>query len=269
MVIKLTGILEDGNNPSRNLPKSARRTITVPRGTDLTVKLNIVYRGGPPVQVNPSDAAVFSIRRSLREAPIVARAINPSPQDGVGCFNFSIIPSDYALLDPTFLGRRLLFDVFLARESPDTRETVIPISTMIIEPSANDGSFSFMPIPTPIADGVTGSYTTDASVQVLDVVYLSGPDTVAQSDADDPGKQPVIGFVQAKSSTTQATVQYNGEISGFIGLIPNATYFLSQVPGQITNNVDAYPLGAVVQKVGFAKDSTTLVIMVDRDYTVL
>ena len=109
---------------------------------------------------------------------------------------------------------------------------------------------------------------TTIGTSLNDIVYLSDTDTVESGDADDVAKQPVVGFVKDKPTTTTATVKYSGELTGFTGLVAGTTYFLSTTPGQITATPPV-ALGSIVQRVGFAKNSTTLVIMVDRDFVIL
>jgi len=113
-----------------------------------------------------------------------------------------------------------------------------------------------------------GTYTSTAGTAVRDIAYLSAADVAEPADADDVAKQPVIGFVKDKPTATTATVQYTSELAGFTGLIAGSTYFLSTTPGQITLVPPSAP-GAIVQRVGFAKNSTTLVIMIDRDFVIL
>ena len=115
----------------------------------------------------------------------------------------------------------------------------------------------------------TGTYTCPVGVAVRDVVYLSAADNCDLADADDSLKQPVIGIVNNKIDPTTCDVQYNGEIGGFVGLTAGVTYFLSTTPGQITVTPPSGPPGAIVQRVGFAKNTTTLVILVDRDIVIL
>lgn len=114
----------------------------------------------------------------------------------------------------------------------------------------------------------TGTYVADPSCNLLDIVYLQSSDTVAPADADDAGKQPVIGFVKQFVVPGTASVQYGGELSGFSGLIAGATYYMSVTPGQISDTPPTNP-GDIIQRVGFAKNSTTLVVMVDRDFIIL
>lgn len=118
------------------------------------------------------------------------------------------------------------------------------------------------------ASAVQGTYTCPAGVAVLDAVYLSAAGAVDQADADDVSKQPLIGIVASKPGATTAIVTYYGELGGFVGLTPGDTYYLSTTPGQITNVAPGNP-GDIVQRIGFAKDATTLMVMVDRDWTQL
>jgi hypothetical protein len=111
----------------------------------------------------------------------------------------------------------------------------------------------------------TGIYTYPPSMAIRQVACLSGGDAVGVAGADGPGTQPLIGFVASKPSSTQAVIQYSGELSGFSGLIPGATYFLSTMAGQITSTAPTMA-GAVVQRVGFARSPTTLVVIIDRDF---
>lgn len=110
-------------------------------------------------------------------------------------------------------------------------------------------------------------YTCAAGLAVCDAVYLSGTDEVALADADDETKQPLIGFIYEKPTATTCLVQYNGELDGFTGLSTKVNYYLSETPGEITTTSPTAP-GSISQKVGFARNSTTLVVFVDRDYVV-
>lgn len=108
------------------------------------------------------------------------------------------------------------------------------------------------------------------SIETLahDVVYLLNADQVAPADSDDHLKQPVIGFVKQKLTDTTCKVQYSGELSSFSDLIAGATYYLWTTPGQIST-VPPSDEGNIIQRVGFAKNATTMVVMVDRDYQLL
>jgi hypothetical protein len=111
------------------------------------------------------------------------------------------------------------------------------------------------------------SFDCPGTVAVGDVVYLSAADTVDKASATDDTK-PAIGVVVSKPTATTAVVRWGGTASVFAGLTPGATYYLSTVAGTIT---DTAPSGSgnIVQRLGFAKNATTLFIQIDRDFTVL
>jgi hypothetical protein len=90
---------------------------------------------------------------------------------------------------------------------------------------------------------------------------------VIEADATDNTK-PAIGFVVAKPTATRAIVKHYGEIGGFSGLTPGATYFLDTVAGAISA-VAPLLLGNIVQRIGFARNATTIVLQIERDWTVL
>lgn len=114
-------------------------------------------------------------------------------------------------------------------------------------------------------NGSSGAYTCPSGIAVRDAVYLSSSGACDKADADDATKQPLIGVVVSKPTAFTAVVQYHGEVGGYAGLIPGATYYLSTVPGQITSTPPSAS-GDIVQRIGFAKTASVLVLMVDRDY---
>lgn len=113
---------------------------------------------------------------------------------------------------------------------------------------------------------LSGVYSCPAGVAVRDAVYLTGADAVDQADSDDSLKQPLIGVVDSKPSAVTCIVAYYGEVTGFAGLTPGATYYLGTTPGTITTTAPSTP-GNIVQRMGFARNATTLVVMTDRDWT--
>jgi len=115
---------------------------------------------------------------------------------------------------------------------------------------------------------VQDTFACPAGVAVRDAVYLSAADTVDQADANDASKQPLIGIVDSKPGALTAIVTFYGVVTGFVGLTPGATYYLSETLGQITTTAPVNP-GSIVQRVGFAKNATTLIVFTDRDWVQL
>lgn len=132
--------------------------------------------------------------------------------------------------------------------------------------SQNGGPFLPFGAPGGTSGSVSGIYSCPAGVAVTDAVYLSGAGAVDKADSDDASKQPLIGIVTAKPTATTCVVTNYGEANVFVGLVVGATYYLGTVPGTITTAAPSTP-GNIVQRIGFAKSTTTLVVFTDRDWT--
>lgn len=112
-------------------------------------------------------------------------------------------------------------------------------------------------------------YTVPGGTAVNDFVYSTGADTASDSNATSSATMPGIGFVQVKPSGTTATLVYAGELGGFSGLTAGSTYFASaSTPGGITATAPNSG-GNIVQKVGVARNTTTLVIEISLQTTSL
>ena len=109
-------------------------------------------------------------------------------------------------------------------------------------------------------------------VAVGDAVYLSSANTVDKSDAVSQATMPVIGFVKSIAFFI-ATVKYSGPLGGYVGLTSGKVYFArAGTPGAIVKLGDpGFPAnsGEVLQRLGYAKNTTTLHIEVDQDLVVL
>jgi hypothetical protein len=101
---------------------------------------------------------------------------------------------------------------------------------------------------------------------VRDAVYESaGVDTVDRANASSTATMPVIGFVIDKPTTTTCTVQFIGPIPGFSGLTTDAQYYMDTTNGGITTTPPSgIGSGKVIQKVGIAKSTTLLEVLVDQ-----
>ena len=99
------------------------------------------------------------------------------------------------------------------------------------------------------------TYACTATEQPGDAVYVSTANTVARASAINPAKMPAIGFVLSKPTTTICKILTDGALTGFTGLTPGATYYVSDTPGQISTTP-----GTQEQEVGVAYNTTTLVV---------
>jgi len=116
--------------------------------------------------------------------------------------------------------------------------------------------------------GCIGPFACPMGLLVGEAVRLSAADSIDLAQADIVTDRPTIGFVLIKPTPTSAYVLNSGELGGFAGLVPGSSYYLSEAPGQITN-VAPTVQGSIVQEVGWARNSTTLVICIERDFVLL
>lgn len=106
----------------------------------------------------------------------------------------------------------------------------------------------------------SGAYADGGGVSVGDIVYISANDTVAQAD-NGTEATAAVGVVIAQPAANTNTVLYAGEASVFVGLTAGAMYYLG-TSGGITTTAPSNP-GDVVQRLGRAKNATTLVFNPD------
>ena len=116
-------------------------------------------------------------------------------------------------------------------------------------------------------EGVDGVYTCGAGDAINDCVYISAANTVAKANATAVATGPAIGFIVAKPSTTSCVVRSFGEVGtetnpllDVLGqaLVADTTYYVSLTAGKITSDTSGFVAGNFVQKVGEAKNTTTL-----------
>lgn len=140
--------------------------------------------------------------------------------------------------------------------------------TQQFEVSVNGGPYA------PLGGGGNASAVTSAiyncpvTVNVNDAVYLSAADSVDQAASNIVTDRPCVGVVVAKPTATTCEIQYAGELGAFAGLVAGDTYYLSTTPGILTNIPPTAP-GEIVQEVGFARNATTLVVLIERNFTQL
>lgn len=137
--------------------------------------------------------------------------------------------------------------------------------SMVITPAS--GTLIVNGIIVSSGGGGGGSNTFNASCtpaeSIGDAVYVSGPGMVAQARANTILTTYVVGIIIAKPSATTCTVQVSDTFGIYSGLTPGVTYFLSDTtPGAITATAPT-TTGTLVERVGVAIDSSTIVIMPD------
>lgn len=105
-------------------------------------------------------------------------------------------------------------------------------------------------------------------VAVLDFVYVSGPDQVDKINPLFENKMPAIGVVSYLLGGGKCLVRTGSLLTGFVGLLPNSTYWGDPTtPGGITP-VAPDTTARVIQEVAYAIKSDTLMVEIDRDFTI-
>lgn len=106
----------------------------------------------------------------------------------------------------------------------------------------------------------SGEFAVDAGVNPNELVYASGSLAAAVADNASLATAPAIGLVLDKPTTTTATILFAGKISTFSGLTVGADYFIGTSGSIITAGSLPTASGSVIQKIGVAVSSTTLLL---------
>lgn len=108
---------------------------------------------------------------------------------------------------------------------------------------------------------VAQTYSCPSGATARQLVYLSGSGAVDLADASNTANMPALGFIASKPTSTTCTLADEDELSGFVGLTPQAVYYADPAtPGGITTTLPDVTVGNVVQQVGVAKTATILKI---------
>lgn len=270
-------VLQDSVYPA-SLP--APQTITFAQWEDGQIPFQCVNSDGTPANIT-GGAIILTVRGSANAPLVLSREGTPTDYS-VGTGYFPIGSFDTGI--PVAAYRADVFYIdssgkdwqplpvsdFIIIESefiPNTPVTVpssqLPLAQGPTGPTGATGPQG--PIGPPGGTSVT-PYSCLSGLSVDDAVYISGNDAVSKASASSAATAPVLGFVLSKPTTTSCTVRWEGEITGFTGLVANTTYFLDTVAGGITANISGFVHPNIIQRVGIARNSTTLVLKVDLDF---
>lgn len=108
-------------------------------------------------------------------------------------------------------------------------------------------------------------FTCSASESVGEAVYISGNGAVSKADKSSISTAKVVGFISSKPTSTTCKVRLNGLLSGLTGISFGEVYFLD-TNGTITTTP---PTTGVLSKVGLGYNTTSIVINIDNNYTIL
>lgn len=122
--------------------------------------------------------------------------------------------------------------------------------------AGGDGKIHVSFFPTGIGQDAVTAVVGEA-LSAGNMVYFNGSGQVMKADATALGKA-ARGYVsQSYSALATATVFFDDSNTALTGLTPGATYYTSEVPGEVTLTAPTTP-GHHAQEVGFASSSTVL-----------
>lgn len=113
--------------------------------------------------------------------------------------------------------------------------------------------------PVPQIEVLEGLWSCTVTEQVGDAVFENVANSVRQSNASSTANMPVIGIIINKPTPTSCIIARSGEVAVFAGLTVGQEYYASTTPGQLTAVVPTTS-GQVAQYVGYARNTTTLVV---------
>lgn len=113
------------------------------------------------------------------------------------------------------------------------------------------------------AQNLDDTYIAEIEVAERDLVYISSADNVSPASASTPVEAQGVGFaIEPADATDPVTVRKYGRLDGFTGLTAGARYYADGVvDGAITTTIPTTS-GYTILSVGYAKNTTTLDIMI-------
>jgi hypothetical protein len=108
-------------------------------------------------------------------------------------------------------------------------------------------------------------------VGVGNAVYQTGPNSVDQADNGSSATMPCVGVVLSKPTPTTCLATRQGIVNGYPALtfIPKELYYVGTSGSIVSGPGVPITPGTVVHEVGFAKTETSLIVVLDQDFTVL
>jgi len=161
MIVRVTGVLQDGTPLRPGVPTNPRAAVSVPRGSDVQIVVTIVTPGNVAVPLTGDGTEVLLTvkKRPDDGRPEFVKAASVSGNVAT----FLIQPGDTRWMDPGLYG----WDVWLTKDG--LRDAVVPLSPFILE-EANQTPPA-QP-PPPIVSVVEGD--TDPSVIDMSPTDITG-----------------------------------------------------------------------------------------------
>jgi len=251
---KLMGLFEDGSERSERSPSTAQIPTEITAGEDVVIEMTMLRSSGERLDMTGSSSTLSIKKYVVDNAPLLQIAGTLLDEDkGVVRFH---IPG---AATREWLAGDYYWDVSADVGGLHMMAVRASKLTVYVDVGTSSGS-------SPVAQA--GVYTLGSPALVGAVVYLTSADTVDLASASGTTPHvPAIGVIRSLQTHTSAVVATSGEVGGYVGLTPGAVYYLS--PSTAGELVTPAPLvsGQRVQRIGFARNSTTLVVDMDLEVT--
>lgn len=131
MLLRVHGVVEDGDPRASWVPESTAYAIEVSRGLRVTMQLQVTSPSGAPY--DPALwTALWTARKTFESAAIFAKTGVENKLAGKGRWDFTILPADLRSKTPG----QYIHDIWLVNIADTTiRELVVPPSSFSLLPS--------------------------------------------------------------------------------------------------------------------------------------
>jgi hypothetical protein len=133
MVIYLTGVYANGEDWASTVPYDPRTTLSMARGSSVTVHLRVFTPAGVPYDLNGKTVTLTVKKSSLQESaqPGFRKTATLLANGRTGQCTFVVTPADTKLLDPG----RFVYDVWIT-DGAGARDPLVNLSPFVLGPAA-------------------------------------------------------------------------------------------------------------------------------------
>jgi hypothetical protein len=130
MILELTGVLEDGSVRGSRTPLNPRKTLDIPQGGSVTLRLRVVYADGTSVV---GGTVKWTLKKKSSDAPLLVKTATLAYST-----DLTLVPADTKNWEPGYY----VYDIWhQAAESglglnDGARNDVVPLSALHLEPVA-------------------------------------------------------------------------------------------------------------------------------------
>lgn len=121
-VVRLVGVLQDGNVLAPGVPEDPRVALVFPLGSKVLIQLRVVSPSGAPVNLSGySGGVTLTVKKNLADPdPVVTAVATLAPQRGLGEADVVLPSADWALALPG----AYLYDVWVDKGSGDVQAVI-------------------------------------------------------------------------------------------------------------------------------------------------